>query len=142
MIMTNNPRGTKFDTKEDIINYVTKTLLPPPKEYFNELIEKVRIPDARDDDNLSKKIGKEVVIKDDVMTEEERKMMEQTLTTVYQNRVKNRNKLLIVGGQLILTSIILGVLFSRKRIKEFIPPLYYCPFENELKMLSSKIWLS
>lgn len=87
-----DPQYVVFETKEDIVDYITKGILPPKRSHFNKVITKIKCPDNHVYVELNK--GKEVVIEDSVILESERELMEDVMKRVYENRVTNRNILL------------------------------------------------
>ena len=95
-----DPKRVVFETKEDIVDYVTKGFFPPMESNFNEVMNKVRNPDNASDPNLVCKRGKEVIIDNSVVSDEDRQILDEVLTKVYENRVRNRNITLatIIGG--------------------------------------------
>lgn len=86
-----DPKNIVFETRDDVIDFVTKGFIPPKKSNFEKVMNKVKNPDDEATFNSNK--GKEVTILDSAMNEEERKLLEEMMNRVYGNRVSNRNKL-------------------------------------------------
>jgi len=93
------PKKVVFHNYKDIVDYVSKGL-PPTKENFNQLMNQVRNPSTPE--QVSNLKGKEVVIADTVIpSENARALTADILERVYENRISNRNKILIIGGILL-----------------------------------------
>jgi hypothetical protein len=103
-----NPKYVKFEYVEDIIDYVTKGL--PPSEYnFDSVMLKVLSRDEMDDTYSAKK-GKEVLIPSILFKKNEIEIFGMSLSRMYKNRIKNRNKLLI-GFGVVIVLVLIGKYF-------------------------------
>lgn len=92
-----NPARIEFENSDDIIDYVSKGF-PPSKKHFYELMDKVEYPDSISDyARYSPKAGKQVIVTERIIPEEERATYEYILSRVYHNRVKRRNKRIALG---------------------------------------------
>ena len=101
-----NPEKLVFENPYDVINYVSKGMVPTKKN-FDKVISKVRFPD-NDDSNHNEKpyIPNRLFIDCDTET------MYMALNQVYKNRVRNRN--ISVGLLAILAA---GLLIGGARSK-------------------------
>jgi len=106
------PKRVVFKERSDIVDYITMGFLPPPEEYFHQVMRKVRNPDP-DDESSRKKVGKEVVITEDVIHEEDRDTVESVMKRVYYNRMRNCNKFLVGLGAVAL--VLTGQAARRKK---------------------------
>ena len=86
-----DPTKVVFETKDDIVDYVSKGLFPPTQSQFDQVMHKVKNPDESTDCSLGFRKGKEVIITNEVMSDEEKQILADVLTRVYGNRVQNRN---------------------------------------------------
>ena len=111
-----DPKKVQFETQNDVIDYITKGFLPPRKEHFDKVIDKVRTPDNVD--YAYQQRGKEVVISENVISENDRKLIDSILTKVYENRIRNRNKLLIGIGSAFALMTGLSIRNKRKAQRE------------------------
>jgi hypothetical protein len=105
------PCKIRFESKRDVVDYVTRGLLPPSKEDFDQFIAKVKHPDNITAVAARMEEGKEVVIPQNVVSIDDSIILEKVLTRVYENRVRNRNKIIVglgVIGLLALAFIIRG----------------------------------
>ena len=104
-----NPKRVKFSSKRDVLDYVTKGFFPPRKVHFNRVLDKLRTPD-QDNEETRAKLGREVVILNNIMSEEDRNSLKSVIEDIYANRVRNRNILFgtigVVGLLKILSSIV------------------------------------
>ena len=103
--MLTNPKMIKFESRRDVVDYVTRGLLPPLRKDFNKVMAKLANPDDLID--IQSKMGKEVVIPCDIVDKKTQQAMKELMEEVYENRVKNRNKLfMVIGGTAILSYLI------------------------------------
>lgn len=91
--MITNPKKIYFETEKDIIDYVSKGIVPSRKN-FSKVINGVIFPD--NEISAKEKMGKDVVIKEGIIANEDKDAINRALNIVYDNRVKNRN-LTILG---------------------------------------------
>lgn len=102
-----DPKKIAFETREDIVDYVSRGFLPPPKSHFDQVMDKVRNPDENDE-TISAKKGKEVVIPKTII-KEDAAILENILTRVYKNRIRNRN-ITLAGLGTLATGVIIGMI--------------------------------
>ena len=107
-----DPKKVQFESKNDVIDYVTRGFIPPRREHFKQVMDKVKNPDPAGS-NQSEKWGNEVTISEEKISEKEREELGDILPKVYENRVRNRTKFLIGSGVALLSAIA----FSRSRKK-------------------------
>lgn len=112
-----DPKKVVFETKDDVIDYVSKGFFPPRESHFNELMNKVRNPDEKNDIALACKKGKEVVIDNTIIPEADRKVLEEVLSKVYENRVETRDTVLTLAGIGVAATVLYNF-FSSKNDEE------------------------
>ena len=112
-----DPKRVVFETKDDVIDYVSKGIFPPTEAHFKQVMDKVRTPDEKNDPNLICKKGREVVIDNTVIPESDREVLEDVLTRVYGNRVEKRDTMLTLVGLGIVATVAYK-LFSSKNDEE------------------------
>jgi len=108
-----DPKYKVYDSKEDIIDYVTRGFLPPRQAYFDALIEKVRTPDQDVIENDERQ-GKEVLISERIINCGGAKTTADVLERVYENRKRNFIKGSIGLGIIGTLLTIIGIKTSRK----------------------------
>ena len=91
-----SPKRIQFKTKEDVIDYVSKSIFPPSKKNFETLKEAAR---------------------DVYPSGAEYEYHFEVLKRIHLNRIKNRDKCLI-AGLLGLVAIGAGVYFYNKKVKD------------------------
>lgn len=101
-----NPENVVFETENDIIDYVSKGIVPSRKN-FEKVMSKVRIPDYE-------KIEGQVYISKNMFIKCDQETLDFALNRVYKNRVRNRN---ICIGSLALI-LIAGLLLGNKSDKK------------------------
>jgi CRISPR/Cas system CMR-associated protein Cmr3 (group 5 of RAMP superfamily) len=98
-----DPKFVRFESKDDLIDYVSKGIFPPPKSNFDAVMQKINNPDEVDDTFNAKK-GHEVIVPNFIFkNDQDRTSLKTTLGRVYKNRKKNQNKILagiaiVLGG--------------------------------------------
>ena len=98
-----NPERVIFEYKTDVIDYVTKGMVPTKKN-FNQVMEKVRTPDVVKPDQG-------VYIPDGLFLNSDRYSFEDIMQRVYKNRVRNRNIGLGVAG-IVVAGVLIGCMFG------------------------------
>ena len=106
-----DPKKILFESARDVVDYVSGGIIPPSRANFDQVMIKVRMPDGNHED-ISNKIGKEVVIQEDVIPEGDRVVLDKVMRRVYENRIKNRNITIGMIGTILLGGIIFG--FNKK----------------------------
>lgn len=111
-----DPKKIKFETSDDVVDYVTRGFLPPLEKNF-ELVMK-----RTSNLNIGGEPGKDVIILDSVFNRNDlggyedimmaRKITENVLRRVHKNRVRNRNRFLVAGG------IVASLFLARKLMKK------------------------
>lgn len=101
-----DPKRVAFETKEDIIDYVSGGILPPRESHFNKVMEKLKNPQDSTDPTLKCKRGKEVIIDDTVVPEKDREVLANAMARVYGNRVEKRDTVLTVAGAGIVATLL------------------------------------
>lgn len=87
-----NPAKIEFESRDDIIDYISKGL-PPSRKNFYEVMDKVEYPNSSSTyARLAPRAGEEVIIVERLIPEDERRTYEYILSRVYHNRVVRRNK--------------------------------------------------
>lgn len=86
--MKHNPSNIEFETKTDLIDYVTKGGIPR-KTYFENFIKGVKYPMPEGINDF------DVKVPDEIISADERPIVADILTKVYKNRVGNRRKVII-----------------------------------------------
>jgi hypothetical protein len=104
--MLTDPKMIKFESRRDVVDYVTRGFLPPLRKDFNKVMAKLDNPDSEVD--VKSKRGKEVVIPDGIINKETRHVMKELMEDVYENRVENRKKLFIVVAAASVLSYLIG----------------------------------
>lgn len=89
-----DPKKLVFETRADIIDYVSRGFVPHRK-YFNAVMSKVANPDASF--TIPDKITKEVVIPEGIIPDEEKEMFDRVMRRIYDNRARNRDVALSCG---------------------------------------------
>ena len=115
MPMFINPKKVAFETKDDIIDYVSGGFLPPRQSHFDKVINKVRNPNDSLDPTLECKRGREVVIDDTVIPEGDREVLADVLTRVYGNRIEKRDIILTVAGIGMIAAVIYSLFTSGEK---------------------------
>jgi hypothetical protein len=115
-----DPKNVVFETKDDVIDYVSKGIFPPREEHFNQVMNKVRTPDEKNDPTLMCKKGREVVIDNTVIPESDREVLGDVLTRVYGNRVEKRDTILTLAGLGIAGVLLYGLFGPEKNDREII----------------------
>ena len=109
--MLTKPEKILFESPSDIVDYVSKGMVPSGKN-FERVMLKVRMPD----DNNHEPDLKEVYIPERAMINCDSHTMEMALRRVYENRVRNRNITLALIGTAAIT-LLLGSMGSKKNDK-------------------------
>lgn len=103
-----NPSYIKFETTEEVIDYVTLGF-PPTKKNFEKIIESLKSEYDVNTPQLTTKITNQVIIPKYVDNTDNEKLAEY-LERVYKNQVINRNAIIItgavIGGAILLKSIL------------------------------------
>ena len=99
------PHQIQFDSKESIIDYVSRGL-PPTKKNYQLLKEKIQNPDNEYSDVTP---GKDVIINEDLFNGINRQEFEEILDRVYKNQVRNRNITIGILGTVAIVCIAGGV---------------------------------
>ena len=94
------PERIVFEDKRDVIDYVSRGMVPTRKN-FERVMYKVRCPDDEKSDDFY--IPSRLFIDCDTDT------MNEALQRVYENRVRNRNIALAITGVVVAGIIIGGV---------------------------------
>lgn len=102
MLLT-KPDSIKFESKTDIVDYVTKGL-PPTKKNFNTLMASVHVPTA----NANETKEGNVFIDENMFINCDQETFEEVMNRVYENRIRNRNISIGVGAGVIVLAL-LGV---------------------------------
>ena len=103
--MITNPKKICFETEKDVIDYVSKGIVPTRRN-FSKVINGVIYPD--DEISAAEKAGKDVVIKEGIIPDEDRDAINRALNIVYNNRVKNRNLTILGMVGLFAAGLFLG----------------------------------
>ena len=104
-----SPELIKFENANDIIDYVGYGI-PPIKSNYDKVVDKILDPDPNDTIDSNDKITIPNRIFNNVDTE----TFLNTLDRVYDNRIKNRNNMLIATGISVLVGGLIA-LFTRKK---------------------------
>lgn len=80
-----DPKKAVFTSVEDLVDYVEKGL-PPTKSDFEQVIEKIKMPNSVADPTLLQKTGKEVIVTDLVVKKGNAETIEAVLNRIYENR--------------------------------------------------------
>lgn len=113
-----DPKRVAFHSTTDVVDYVSRGPIPKPENY-RLVVEKFRNPDSIG--SVDSKIGKEVVISEEVVNPVTADDIAAALDRVYENRVHNRNVAIGIGAGIALITV--GALFASscnqsKTIKE------------------------
>jgi len=88
-----NPENIKFESTEDVIDYVTKGL-PPTRKNYEKIVEKIIYPD---DPNYPDN-NKEVILSENIFKVTDNETFMHTLDRVYDNRINNLKNIAIGAG--------------------------------------------
>lgn len=113
-----NPNRIQFETKNDVIDYVTKGL-PPSRKNFDIAMSVLR--------NSNEDVVTESEFESDVINvipmtnnsiipnDHDREMIDAALTRVYENRIRNRNIAIGITGVVVAGIIICGIKSHNKK---------------------------
>ena len=108
--MLTNPEKIVFESTDDIVDYVSKGIIPTRKN-FEKIIIKVASPDAYG----STKVDRESVhIPEHLFINCDKETMRQAVARVYENRVRNRKITLGILGTIALGLLIGGINSGKK----------------------------
>lgn len=93
--MITDPKTIVFETPDDLIDYVTRGIVPSNKN-FNEFINAVKNPSTGERNKDVVFITKDALTYKDTITREEE--LEKLLRRVYKNEVRKRNETIITAG--------------------------------------------
>lgn len=103
-MLTIKPNTIKFETQQDIIDYVTRGMCPTKKN-FDAVMAQVRNPSTLPRDPETK----DPYISPDVIPAADREVVAAVMERVYENRKWNRNVILgtagVVGGVALLVML-------------------------------------
>lgn len=113
--MLTNPKRIKFETTDDIVDYVSKGL-PPKKKNYNQIIFRLDSPiTAEDLKNNRSIVGNETVITEDVVSTwvtqddtDELTDIIDILNRVYANKRKDTIKSIIIGAVVAVGAFVAG----------------------------------
>lgn len=103
------PESVKFESLNDIIDYVGLNL-PPSKENYDKVVHKVVNPD----ENNIEDSNDDVIIHKNIFDREDNETVANVLDRVYENRIKNRNNLAILSGIAFVTGALIAFLKRKK----------------------------
>ena len=85
------PKSVMFESRRDIIDYVSKSMIPPTKQQVALLTERIKVPMLKDDSKNESLRGQEVIITDDIVpaTEEGREVFANTIKDIHKNIFDN-----------------------------------------------------
>lgn len=99
--MITDPKKISFESKDDVIDYVTKGL-PPSKKHYDHVMKELEDSDLCEDDDFP--------------------TLQRALNRVYNNRRTERN-IVFVGLGLIAAGITAGCVISSKKDEDKFHPL-------------------
>ena len=102
------PENVKFESLNDIIDYVGVNF-PPTKDNYDKVVHKIIDPDENSVEDSNDK----VVINKKVFERADNETVADVLDRVYENRVKNRNRLLLLSGAALAGALL--AFFKRKK---------------------------
>jgi len=105
--MLTKPENIKFESHEDIVDYISKGL-PPTKNNYDKIVDKILYSDSND--TPDSKI--DLIVRERLFNDIDKPTFVNTLDRVYTNRLKNLNNLLITAS-IGIGTFILGKLLKR-----------------------------
>lgn len=99
------PEKLKFENSTDIVDYVSKGMIPRRKD-FEKVLSRVNCPDVE-------AIPNQVYIPETIFIDCDPDTMNTVIRRMYENRVRNRNICFVVAGV-----VAAGLLFSKFRNKD------------------------
>lgn len=99
------PEKIVFETPNDIIDYVSRGMVPCRKN-FEQLMYHVRVPD---DQIIEVKEKRDIYVPAEMFIDIDQATFEATMRRVYENRVRNRNITLGIVGAVAVVAFVGGV---------------------------------
>lgn len=108
--MLGNPKKMVFESTNDVVDYVSKGMIPSRKN-FEKVMLRIRRPDTTHEEG-------QVYIPEHLFINCDNETLNSTLERIYANRVRNRNITIgVIGG--IAAVLLFGGMSSKKNKKDY-----------------------